>query len=256
MLLPTANIADELRSFMVDRSTRENGTPVSVRLVQYLICPTELDESSKSADKPCVDLHIALFPSSAFPVAKQFWQHTGMGISSRLAEYALLLIAEADKSAAAQTAVPTHRPNARYQNRHYSSVKKGVNTTPQSSSATSSPPPVESQDALSGEHSTYLEERYGRNFPLSDAPAAKRAMRRRIAGTLVHDAASAPEADVNPVSPPTAGAEDVELGPSSRGVREVTERDVFLYPTGMTAIWSAHALARAVRPVAKSICFG
>ncbi|KAG8704170.1 hypothetical protein FRC09_003718 [Ceratobasidium sp. 395] len=66
------------------------------------------------------------------------------------------------------------------------------------------------------------------------------ALRRRIAGVLVDD------------SPP---AETPELGASKRGV-DVTEDDVFLFPTGMSAIWTSHQLALAARPQHKSICFG
>ncbi|KAG8691251.1 hypothetical protein FRC09_011678 [Ceratobasidium sp. 395] len=66
------------------------------------------------------------------------------------------------------------------------------------------------------------------------------ALRRRIAGVLVDD------------SPP---AETPEPGASKRGV-DVTEDDVFLFPTGMSAIWTSHQLALAARPQHKSICFG
>lgn len=262
MLFPTARIADECRVFIIARSAQESGTATPVRLVQFLICPEDKSNDTRTssstppsfADAPCVNLHIALFPATAFPIAKQFWQHTGMGISSRLADYALSLLATTqNKTSPALPAQAPHRPPTKCQNRHYSSIKKGVNTpdsAPRTPSAPSTPTAAEAPDALVGEHSTYLEERYGRNLPLAHAPAAKRALRRRIAGTLVQDVA--PDID----APPRAGSENVELGPSSRGVSSVTEDDVFLYPTGMTAIWSAHAIARAVRPAAKSICFG
>jgi len=92
-----------------------------------------------------------------------------------------------------------------------------------------------------------LEERYGRNLPVEAAASAKRAMRRRIAGVLVHD---------TPNHWSHAGEQSAELGPSTRGVKEVSEEDVFLYPTGMSAIFSAHQLALGVMPSAKSICFG
>jgi len=92
----------------------------------------------------------------------------------------------------------------RSHNRHYS-VK----------SVTSSSP-----DLVSSDHTTYLEERYGRNLPLSAASSAKRALRRRIARTLLHDD-----------DQPDAGVDGPDLtGPSSRGVKSVTEDDVYLYP--------------------------
>lgn len=99
---------------------------------------------------------------------------------------------------------------------------------------------------------TYLEERYGRNLPAGYADAAKRTLRRRIAGVLVHDSGS----EKTPSSPNPASP--AEVGPSNR-VQNLTESDVYLFSTGMTAIWNAHNLAlNFPSPVAKgkSICFG
>ena len=76
------------------------------------------------------------------------------------------------------------------------------------------------------------------------AAAAKRAMRRRIAGVLVRD---------TPSDWSTAGGHKAELGPSTRGVEGVIENDVFLYATGMVVIWSAHQLALEALSPAKSI---
>jgi cystathionine gamma-synthase len=103
---------------------------------------------------------------------------------------------------------------------------------------------------MSKDQSVYLEERYGRNLPVRSAAAAKRALRRRIAGVLVHDNTE----ECSGV--PLVGGQDVEIGPSSRGIMNVTEDDVYLFPTGMCAIWNAHHLALMTRPAAKSVCFG
>ena len=123
-------------------------------------------------------------------------------------------------------------------NRHYAKPVSLSCATP------IQPPTSEDFDV---DHATYLEERYGRNLPIEQAATAKRAMRRRIAGTLVEE---------TPGNWAAAGGHEAELGPSTRGVTEATEDDVFLYPTGMSAIWSAHQLALGVMPLAKSICFG
>jgi cystathionine gamma-synthase len=88
----------------------------------------------------------------------------------------------------------------------------------------------------------YLEQRYGRNLDIAAAELAKGALRRRIAGVLVRDE--------------SAACGEVEVAQSVRGVA-VTEHDVFLFPTGMSAIWSAHQLALDVRGAKKkSVCFG
>ena len=101
-------------------------------------------------------------------------------------------------------------------------------------------------DALSDDQSTYLEERYGRNLSQDAAIFAKRALRRRIAGVLLRD---------GPADWDVVGSANSELRPSTR-VLGVTEDDVYLYPTGMAAIWNAHQTIFGVRPAAKSVAFG
>nr|VWP00441.1 STE/STE11/CDC15 protein kinase [Ganoderma boninense] len=241
LLCPTRRVAELCREFMLDRSTKA-GSPVPVRLVQFTICPEDDDASS-----PCVELHIVLFPKDSFPLAKQFWQHTGLCVSSRLAERCLVMM-KVDGPGSAIPKSPT-APFMKPGNRHYSAAK-GVNKSPPSSPAGAQPRfnggPEPSNELLSKDHFNYVEERYGRNMPLESAAAAKRALRRRIAGVLVRD---------TPSDWSTAGGHDTELGPSTRA-EGVTESDVFLYSTGMAAIWSAHQLALGARPAAKSVCFG
>lgn len=226
---------------MVDRSTL-TGPPVPVRLVQYFISPDTKSSPSTPPPSPSttLELHIVLFPAASFPLAKQFWQHTGLGISSRLAERCLSMIPDEPQS----TSPIAIRMPSKPSNRHY--ARSPSTSSPAPFHASSSNPSQSHGDAENLD-ATYLEERYGRNMPVESAASAKRAMRRRIAGVLVRDSPS-DWADV--------GKQDIELGPSTRGVKEVTEDDVFLYPTGMTAIWSAHQLALDIRPPGKSVCFG
>ncbi|KAI6124434.1 pyridoxal phosphate-dependent transferase [Pisolithus croceorrhizus] len=66
-------------------------------------------------------------------------------------------------------------------------------------------------------------------LPLSTGVEAKVALRRRIASFFVHDETSA---------------------------RNVSEDDVYLFPTGMSALWNAHQLLLATRPPDKSVVFG
>lgn len=201
-LFPARSIAEQCRDFIRHRSAH----PIQPRLIDLFVPPSH-------------HLHIVVVPAELFKLAKQFWQHTGLGISSRQAEKCLALLPD-DWS--------TPRPTAQSHNKHYA-VKSVTPSSP---------------DLISSDHTTYLEERYGRNLPLSAASSAKRALRRRIARTLLHD----------------DGQADVDgpglTGPSSRGVKSVTEDDVYLYPCGMAAIWSAHKLLRDTRPEAKSVCFG
>ena len=104
-----------------------------------------------------------------------------------------------------------------------------------SSSGDAQPQPLEEDQCV------YLEQRYGRNLDVAAAKQAKRALRRRIAGVLVRD-----ESVVDG---------EVEVSQSVRGVA-VTEDDVYLFPSGMSAIWSAHQLTLDARGEKKSVCFG
>lgn len=241
LLFPSKKIADRCRSFMIDRASLA-GTPTHARLVQYHIDP---EDTPLPSPQPTVELHIVLFPTEAWPFAKQFWQHTGLGISSRLAVYCLSLLS-AESPHSPVLSPKSARTPFKALNKHYS-----VKCAPQSSSmGLASPLSSNSQDELSKDQSTYLEERYGRNLPVSAGSYAKRAMRRRIAGVLVRD-----NFEDSPHGP-CAGADDVEVGPSHRGVKDVTEDDVYLFQTGMSAIWTAHQLVLGIRPPAKSVCFG
>lgn len=257
MLTATATNADECRSFMTRRALLDRGTSLPVRLVQFAVGPTDGPVENGDAVSPTtpegITLHVVVFPSDAFPIAKQFWQHTGMGISSRLAERCLTILSELEKGSSTPV-TPTSRPAFKLSNRHYSAAKDryaNPNTSPtfarhvNGSDGPLSPviKDVEGEGSPA-ELDTFLEERYGRNLPRSAAPMAKRAMRRRIAGTLIRDSDWL-----------AAGGQDADLGPSWRD-KQVTEDDVFLFPTGMTAIWHAHKLARETGPIAKSVCFG
>ncbi|KAH9003540.1 PLP-dependent transferase [Lactarius hatsudake] len=200
LLFPSRKSAEACRAFLAARD-------VLARVVQHCI-----------SDRLCIFL--VLFPRDQFNTAKQFWQHTGLGISSRLATRCLSALASASSTPTSST--PSHlKPGA---HRHYASSKPARE------------PPAE---PLGTDQSVYLEQRYGRNLDVAAAELAKAAMRRRIAGVLVRD----------------GGEAEVEVAQSVRGVA-VTEHDVFLFPTGMSAIWSAHQLALDVRGAKKSVCFG
>ena len=194
---------------------------------------------------------------------KSFWQHTGLGISSRRAERGLALLGEKkikevlgeeagavvseDESAAAAgvqvessnslPSIPAVRASYS-KNRHYSRSKD--TSTPSSTPSLSSlnaisstiQKPRQATDAYENYHNRYIEQRYGRNLPPSSAAVAKLALRRRIAGVLE--------------------------GEEISGGRGINESDVWLFPTGMTAIWTAHQAALAIRKgdEKKSVCFG
>lgn len=221
-----------------------------VRIVEFNIqAPTT---ESKPGLKH-VKVFATFFPKDAYSFGKQFWQHTGEIVSSRQAAHCLRwlsLKAEEEQQEAAMliggnkgsTSVRLSRGN-----RHYSAAKaatlastrdiNSVVTAVQLSELKEGEEdkPIEEADGLdTQDYDVYVEERYGRNLDLSFAPKAKVALQRRIASQVSHHA-----------------------GPSWTGSGEyVTEKDVYLYPTGMSAIYNAHRAALTLFPERKSICFG
>ncbi|KZO94142.1 PLP-dependent transferase [Calocera viscosa TUFC12733] len=240
MLFPSGKIASECARFMISQS-REPG-PLPVRTTHFVLHPSEQDGPAEPTE-----LHIVLFPSAAWPLAKQFWQHTGLGVSSRMAERCVQLWSEGANGTPAEERGHDTAANGGLLGKHRSARSRygrkpsiGAPLSPTETSvdpprAPAFPPPAQAED-MSTDHAAYIEERYGRNLPLSKASLAKQALRRRIAGTLAHE------------------SEEMEV--HGRGVEGVTEDDVFLMSTGMTAIWYAHQLALVTREPAKSICFG
>lgn len=114
ILLPTINCAKSCQAFLASRPT-----PVTSRYVEWAVRSASPAASALAADDPdaaakqrTVTVWPCFFPAADFSVAKQFWQHTGDGISSRVAERCLTLLGEIDgdgnasPSAAQQAAEP------------------------------------------------------------------------------------------------------------------------------------------------------
>ena len=182
-------------------------------------------------------------------------------------------------STAANGTSELSRPPSTASKQRYSTTKLpgrrgSADASPQSSSLSNSidqlpPPPVFSAAEENGQTKNtqlveqdedvlarYVEERYGRNLDLSLAPLAKLAMRRRIAGVL----SESPGEELS-VDELKLEGKQVDQQESSRGVKGLTEDDVWLYPCGMNAIFHAHQLAMHAwqskgRQVGKSVCFG
>ncbi|KAI0700942.1 pyridoxal phosphate-dependent transferase [Cytidiella melzeri] len=70
LLLRSATAAKECQAFLQARN-------VAARILDY--------ERPKA--RPGAEVHVVFYPPECFLVAKQFWQHTGLGITTRLADY-------------------------------------------------------------------------------------------------------------------------------------------------------------------------
>ncbi|RKF72781.1 Cystathionine gamma-synthase [Golovinomyces cichoracearum] len=188
-----------------------------------------------------------LFPSRASSISKQYWQHTGDGISSRRAEFCHNLFRE--KILVGKSTI-IHHPNnylkpckgpKRYQ-RESTNIQTANSVQShlageQASQNTSSSPNSEVYESFQ-----FLEERFGRNLDVSLSEFAKSAIRRRIAGLLAGEDKSITE-KVSNIS-------------NSREVAGLTENDVYLWPSGMSSIFHTHQMMMEARGAFKCILFG
>ncbi|KAG0148486.1 hypothetical protein CROQUDRAFT_41323 [Cronartium quercuum f. sp. fusiforme G11] len=223
-----------------------------------------------SEPQPTLVVYAVFVPNSdVFNLARPFWQHTGLGISSRFAERCLRLLGSCpvreETHASSQTEKSPMSPTAQVQltspptprrlafsgaRRHYSVMPK-VNPPP----VCPTPKTIDQVESMAEAAATYLEERYGRNLPITQATMAKLALRRRIAGVLRdEDGHSKPSLDPNE-----------STKPSERGITQLSESDVYLFPNGMSSIFYAHQACMKTRSTdstdpklrpARSICFG
>lgn len=193
------------------------------------------------ADRPIARSIVSavIFPRTHIRIAKTFWQHSGDGISSRRAEYChkafedgrLIVKRTPIEMTNGNPVMSLSKGPRRYQKNDPldPSVKKQV----------TSKGTVDGNDCV-----RFVEERFGRNLDVSLASSAKVAIRRRIAGVLTANV------DLNEVAemshPPTRTAH----------VRGFSEKDVYLYPCGMSAIFNTHRTMMACRGRMKSISFG
>ncbi|OAA49522.1 cystathionine gamma-synthase [Metarhizium rileyi] len=231
MLFPTRGAAQRCIYFVTNAQPKYSKRLYIVELV--------LDVSktlSSPWEKLAPTVSAVLLPKEAFPLAKQYWQHTGDGVSSRRAEFCHSLFKDgllASTKSINTLGEPSPRPirgPKRYQ-------RAGANSGPKDKGSYGVRATAHHEESL--ESSRFLEERFGRNLDLIFVDRAKSAIRRRIAGFLVEDMDSLPM-----------------MSSSSRGLRNLHEDDVYLFPAGMNAIFNAHRALLSARGQMKSVNFG
>ncbi|KAB8255646.1 pyridoxal phosphate-dependent transferase [Aspergillus pseudonomiae] len=226
MLFPSHKAAHRCRNFM--QATAELGCAGEINIIDLFLGKGK--EVSAITAKLSPSISAVIFRKDLFPIAKQYWQHSGDGISSRYAEFchSLFLDGKLADSASLQPTINQKRGPRRYQ-----SVSRY--TTSQAENKAVSEERVESAQ--------FLEERFGRNLDISLVDNAKLALRRRIAGSLVGEVDLSVEPSPNITS-------------DSRGVTGLSDNDVYLYPCGMNAIFNTHRMLLESRGQLKSISFG
>ncbi|OJD28170.1 hypothetical protein ACJ73_00431 [Blastomyces percursus] len=244
-LFPSGKTADRCYQFMVSRLPAEEAQKVHIISLQP---PQQKEPRADESGDAKVDPNIAsplfcvLYPAAHRSVAKEVWQHTGDGISSRRSEFCLKALEDGyliEENLQPQRDEPTiqrpHKGPKRYQ-RNGSLGNLSKDSTP-------SQPQTKQKSEIpsSKEFDMFIEERFGRNLSTAHANNAKLAVRRRIAGSLTCDG------ELSEAPQPTS---------SDGRIAGLTEEHVFLFPTGMSAIFNSHRMLMAARSPMKSICFG
>ncbi|KKZ62075.1 cystathionine gamma-synthase [[Emmonsia] crescens] len=247
-LFPSRRTADWCYQFMASRLPAEQAQ--KVRIIS-LLPPQRQQQQQKPHSDECdngtIHLNIAsplfcvLYPAAHGGVAKEVWQHTGDGISSRRSEFCLKALEDGyliEESLLLQRGEHTtqwpHKGPKRYQ-RNGSLGNIGKDST------SSQPQLQKSEITSSKEFDQFIEERFGRNLSMAHANNAKLAVRRRIAGSLTCNGEL---------------SEALQSASSDGRIAGLTEEHVLLFPSGMSSIFNTHRMLMAARGPMKSICFG
>lgn len=247
MLFPSPNPARRCLEFM--RSLDSSISPDQIKIID-LALDTGREEAKKLVNlSPSISA--VIFSVELFPLAKQFWQHSGEGISSRRAEFCHELFEEnllVDKTTLQGENSGYQRPFKGPKRYRWGSTDKflGSSSKVSQSNANGSEAHKELSSSIipeAKESSMFLEERFGRNLDISFLNNARSAIRRRIAGCLMGEIDLSTPQSSNPT-------------PNNRGVVGLSEADVYLYPCGMNAIFHTHRMLMKARGSFKSISFG
>lgn len=227
MVYPSYKVAKRCREFIKHHTV--NPSKFNVRVLQ-LSTPypsTEIEKSTMIG----TTFGVIFFPRSEYHLAKNYWQHSGEGISSRMGEYILKELFEKDTSPAVSL---KGNLKQEFQTRQIQSRSPSI-TASRASSVVGN-----GADDVVRDFDNFIEQKYGRVLDLKFAVEAKAALKRRIAGKVDHSTSISPEA----------------LEKAKRG-KHLSDDDVFLFPSGMASIFYAHhALLNIFGTPKKSVCFG
>lgn len=224
MLFPSPATAERCATFI-----RTHASDLDSRKVRILDFEPKDSAGLEQVKYASPRVSAVLFPGEVWSVAKQYWQHSGDGVSSRRAEYChellkagMLTLKKKEDDAAMFCKGPK-----RYRKNPSADLTATLNGTHKSEGA----------DA-------FIEERFGRNLELQFAEIAKSAVKRRIAGSLTADV-------------PLEHAMDQKQDEArTRDVPGFSEDDIYLYSCGMNAIFNTHQTILAARGDMKSVMYG
>ncbi|CAK7207595.1 Cystathionine gamma-synthase [Sporothrix eucalyptigena] len=284
ILFPSSAAAERCKEF-IEKYATDAAQLKDLTIVHLVLDSSNPEAASFRSLAPTISA--VVMNAETFPLGKQYWQHSGDGVSSRRAEYChklfteglLVNVSNGNTASAAPTpapavaspapaAVPGMKP-FRGPKRYRRPMSSNDNTLAPTAApnATASPTPATNGhsngrpvspnggagDEDEEETARFLEERFGRNLDLSFVRRAKSAILRRITGAMTADN------DVDLEQSRSPPAESPAADSNFRGVSDVHEDDVYLFPCGMNAIFNAHRFLLRARPDKahlKSINFG
>ncbi|KAF2169532.1 hypothetical protein M409DRAFT_64646 [Zasmidium cellare ATCC 36951] len=241
MLMPSPRCAARCKEFISSQIPKTD--PSTIRHLDFVPDPSKIATQEPGRVLPKVSA--VIYPKESWPAAKVFWQHTGEGISSRRAEFCQRafdenLLVEKSSLTPPQTPRLTKGPK-RYQRQ--TSVDLGL-TNGHAKAPNGSEAATNGDNVLDSEQ--FIEERFGRNLNAKFAAQAKLAIRKRIAGSLTTNT-DLPQSLEEPVD---------RNRERTRDVPEFTVDDVYLFGTGMNAIFTSHRALRLARGEMKSVMYG
>ena len=175
MLFPSHAPATRCLSWI--RRNAPDLTPAQLRILDFVPDPSA--HSPEAGSRTVLPkISAVVYPKEHWPLAKQYWQHSGDGTSSRRAEFCEKAFHDGtmvEKSTVIE--MPRVKKGPRRYQRNLSKDEFHM------------PTPHYSESQVEGtDPSAFVEERFGRNLSIRFAARAKLAIRRRIAGSLTKDA--------------------------------------------------------------------
>ncbi|KAI1007528.1 Cystathionine gamma-synthase [Podosphaera aphanis] len=245
LLFPSSKAAGRCVDFLFSKDATI--VPDSLRTISLTLDHRKTNSQYLKQTSPSISA--VIYPSELFPYAKEFWQHTGEGVSSRYAEFCRHLFEEGilveEKELTLKSSLKDVQKACKGP-RRYQQASLGSPTSDSFNKQSKNEGPNGKTTSLGSEireSSLFLEERFGRNLDVSLVDSAKSAIRRRIAGILVGEQDFSPEEHPGFIS-------------NARGTAALTEDDVFLWPCGMNSIFHTHRKMLEARGPMKSISFG
>ncbi|SPO01306.1 related to O-succinylhomoserine (thiol)-lyase [Cephalotrichum gorgonifer] len=240
LLFPTPRVARRCLDYIRARLDSP-ANPTDLSIVDLGLAPDGMSIPFLASLSPTISA-VTCSPA-LFSLGRQYWQHTGDGISSRRAEfchelYRQELLVPVSTAAPPTPPSPYTKPCRAPRRYHRPSISEPTPAQPKSQRA-----PGTSDEDESLEWSRFLEERFGRNLDLSLVQRASSAIKRRIAGAVAVDL------DRN-------GSSGQTMAANTRGIVNLEESDIYLFPCGMNAIYTVYRALSAIRPTLKTINLG